>query len=75
MVKIFCPVRQARQKPTHGIDKVRFDQKYFKDQGQLVLDAYGAVRTLRLILASHPTVRAEPPKIGKHPYEGEIWGI
>jgi hypothetical protein len=29
----------ARLKPAHAIDKARFDQKYFKDQRHLVLDA------------------------------------
>lgn len=75
MLEAFRKVRQLRQKPAHAVDEDRFDQKYFKEQRQLMLDGYGALRTLRLVLANHPKVRAKPPEIGKHLIEGEIWDI
>ena len=75
MLEVFRKVRKLRQKPAHAVAEDEFDQKYFREQRQLVLDAYEAVRTLRLILANHPRVRAKPPEIGKHLYEGEIWDI
>jgi hypothetical protein len=74
MLEAFRKVRKLRQTPAHAVSEDEFDQKYFKEQRQLVFDAY-AVRTLRLILANHPKVRAKPPQIGKQLYGGEIWYI
>lgn len=75
MLATFRHVRQARQKPAHSVDEDKFDQKYFREQRQLVVDAYDAVRTLRLMLANHPTVRANPPEINDLLYKGKIWDI
>ncbi|MBA56767.1 MAG: AAA family ATPase [Pseudomonadales bacterium] len=75
MLSSFRKVRKLRQKPAHKIDENVFDQKYFKDQRQIMLDAYDAIRTIRLILANHPRVKASPPQIGKHLKEGKIWDI
>jgi hypothetical protein len=50
-------VRQLRQKPAHAVNEDEFDQKYFDEQRKLVLRAYVAVRTLRLMLANHPLAR------------------
>lgn len=47
MLATFRHVRQSRQKPAHSVDEDKFDQKYFREQRQLVVDAYDAVRTLR----------------------------
>jgi hypothetical protein len=75
MFSTFRKVRKLRQKPAHAVNENIFDLKYFKDQRQLVIEAYDAVRTLRLILANHPSVRKIPPTIGEHLYKGEIWDI
>ena len=75
MFSAFRKVRKLRQKPAHAVKEDIFDQKYFKEQRQLVIEVYDAVRTLRLILANHPIVRNNPPKIGEHLYKGEIWDI
>ena len=48
---------KLRQKPAHEIEEDVFDQKYFKDQRDLILDTYSAIRTIRLIFANHPKVR------------------
>lgn len=68
-------VRQLRQKPAHAVDENVFDLRYFKDQRRLVIDAYDTLRTLRLVLANHPKVRRNPPKIQEHLARGEIWDI
>ncbi|MCK4623018.1 MAG: hypothetical protein KAT62_12480 [Desulfuromonadales bacterium] len=71
----FKKVRKLRQKPAHAIKENEFDQKYFKDQRQLVKEACRAVRTIRLILANHPKVKENPPEINRHLFKGEIWDI
>lgn len=73
MKAAFRKVRKLRQKPAHSVQEDVFDQKYIKDQRQLILDAYGAVRTLRQILANHPSVKANPPDIDEQLWNGEIW--
>ncbi|APG27027.1 AAA family ATPase [Syntrophotalea acetylenivorans] len=75
MIATFRKVRSLRQKPAHSIREDVFDQKYFRDQRSLIMDAYGAIRTLRLVLANHPNVKANAPKINKFLYEGKIWSI
>lgn len=69
----FRKVRKLRQKPAHALDENDFDQKYFKEQRELVMDAYGAVRTIRLLLANHPKVEAAGIEISKYLREGKIW--
>lgn len=73
MMKTFREVRQLRQKPAHKVNADSFDQELFKKQREIVVKAYDAVRTLRLILANHPKVKKNPPKISGRLYKGEIW--
>lgn len=73
MKAAFRKVRKLRQKPAHSVQDDAFDQKYIKDQRKLILDAYGAIRTLRHILANHPKVKADPPDINEQLWKGEIW--
>nr|WP_298126590.1 hypothetical protein [uncultured Pseudoxanthomonas sp.] len=68
-------VRKLRQRPAHAVNENMFDQKYFKEQRSLVIDSYSAVRLIRLILASHPAVKRNPPDISEHVREGKIWDI
>lgn len=75
MFKALRTVRHLRQKPAHAVNENRFDQAYFKQQRQLMIDAYAALRTLRLVLANHPKVRLKPPKIQKELAKGDIWDI
>jgi hypothetical protein len=75
MLQTFKEVRKLRQKPAHSVKENEFDQKYFKEQRTLVINAYDAVRTIRLVLANHPAVEANPPDINKLLYEGKIWNI
>jgi hypothetical protein len=64
-------VRQLRQRPAHAIDDIVFDKKLFAEQRQLMMDAYGAVRTLRLCLASHPMAWAVV--VSDELLEARIW--
>lgn len=75
MLDTFRKVRNLRQKPAHKVCTDVFNQEHFRKQREIVVDAYDAVRTLRLILANHPRVKRNPPEIGKHLFEGKIWDI
>jgi hypothetical protein len=62
MLATFRKIRQMRQAPAHTIRQDIFDQALFGEQRKLVIEAYNAVRTLRLILANHPaSEQAEVP--------------
>lgn len=54
MLETFRKVRQLRQNPAHNISEDVFDQKYFKMQRHLVIEAYKAVQMIRMIFANHP---------------------
>ncbi|OBT02695.1 AAA family ATPase [Vibrio cyclitrophicus] len=75
MLAAFRKVRKLRQKPAHKVNADAFDQSLFKEQREIVIKAYDAVRTLRLMLSNHPMVRTNPPKISERLYKGEIWDI
>lgn len=50
-------IRQLRNRPAHKMEKDVFDDKFFEEQRQLIMDAYEAVRLIRLILQNHRAVR------------------
>lgn len=75
MLSIFKKIRKIRQRPAHSINENEFNQQYFKDQRQLIKDAYVALRTLRLAFANHPRVMAKPPIINGALFRGDIWDI
>jgi hypothetical protein len=54
MMVAFRRVRSLRQKPAHVLQDDVFDQKYIREQRELMLEAYTGIRTLRLLLANHP---------------------
>lgn len=63
MMAAFREVRKLRQKPAHALSDDTFDPELFKAQRNLLVRAYTAVRTLRLLLTNHPgarSVRVEP---------------
>lgn len=72
-IKAFREVRKLRQKPAHALDENAFDQRYFKEQRELIIRVYSGVRTLRLLLANHPKVRAADIKIPPWLDDGHIW--
>lgn len=70
MFNTFKKVRKLRTKPAHSIEEDTFDEKYFKEQRELFIEAYSAVRLLRLILQNHPN--ADRSKIPEWLYKGNI---
>lgn len=59
--KLFATLREIRKKrqpAAHAINDNTFDQKYVKEQRELAVASYDAVRTIRLMLANHPGLRA-----------------
>jgi hypothetical protein len=75
MIGAFKRVRKLRQTPAHKVNANAFDQNIFRKQRDIVIDAYNAVRTLRLLLSNHPAVLNNPPKINEQLFNGKIWDI
>ena len=73
--KTLCHIRRRRNKPAHVLGKNVFDQQYFKDQRVLIVEAYIAVRTLRELLGTHPSVMAANIKVPPWIQERRIWII
>lgn len=73
MIAAFKKVRRLRQKPAHAVQADIFDQKFFHQQRDLIISAYSAVRTLRLIFANHPGVKSADIEIPDLLHEGKIW--
>jgi hypothetical protein len=71
IIGAFRKVRQLRQKPAHVVEEDRFDQEYFREQRQLIIDTYAAVRTLRHMLANHPHLRDY--QVPDWLQNGDIW--
>ena len=71
MFATFKKIRKLRQKPAHSIEEDKFDQTYVKSQRDLIMKAYNAMRTLRLILANHPNVRGY--QVPDWLQTGKIW--
>ncbi len=72
-MKAFKKVRKIRQIPAHAVDENIFDQRYFKDQRELIIEAYSAIRILRLLLANDPAVESANTNIPSWLQEGRIW--
>jgi hypothetical protein len=70
MIAVFREVRKLRQAPAHAVNDDLFDQAIFQKQRLLLVRAYTAVRTLRLMLANHPSAREVT--IDPFLYEGKI---
>lgn len=66
-------VRNIRQKPAHSIKENEFDQRYVREQRELMKRVYRAVKTMRLVLALHPSASAV--KVNRQLEEGLIWSI
>lgn len=71
MIETFREVRGLRNKPSHTPTQDEFSPAISTEQRELIIRAYGAVRTLRLIFACHPDTRAV--KVNEDLYEGNIW--
>jgi hypothetical protein len=71
LVATFRRVRKLRQSPAHKVEDNAFNQELFKEQRQIVIEAYSAIRAIRLLLANHPKVREY--KVPAMLFNGEIW--
>lgn len=70
MISAFKKIRRLRQRPAHALEDNVFDQSYIHEQRELMIEAYTAVRTIRLALDNHPNlVNFNPPQV----LNGEIW--
>ncbi len=73
MIKTFQKIRQMRQLEAHYLNENIFDQKYFKEQSELMMETYNSIRTLRLILANHR--KTKEYEIPDWLYKGDIWSF
>lgn len=73
LIATFREVRKLRQQPAHVVDEDTHDPTLFKQQRDILLKAYDAVRTLRLLLANHPKTRPAQDEMDEHVRKGEIW--
>jgi len=71
MIKTFREIRRERGKPAHHVRDDEWDNKYFVKQREMIIKAYQAIRTLRLIFANHPL--AKTVEIPDWLYKGKIW--
>lgn len=74
-IQAFRSVRKIRQSPAHSIKDDEFDQKHIHNQRAVIINAYNAVKTIRLIFSLHPSVRDNPPHISNQIKNGQIWTI
>ena len=72
-IKAMREVRKLRQKPAHAIDENIFDQKYFKEQRELMIRAYQSIRAIRLLFADHPSVKKAKIEVPEWLENGDIW--
>ena len=54
MINTFGSIRKNRTRPAHSIDENTFDQKYFHDQRNLIIEAYDAINILRHLFSKLP---------------------
>ena len=73
MFQTIKEVRKLRQKPAHGLKPNTFDPGLLKEQRALMSRTYDAIRTLRLILESHPHVALADIRMSRELREGKIW--
>lgn len=71
MLKAFRNIRKLRQRPAHKHEKDVFDENLFETQREAIISAYGAVKTLRLMLANHPKARSH--QVPQWLQEARIW--
>lgn len=57
LFEVLKEIRKRRQKPAHAVEADRFDRGIFEQQRLLMVRAYGALRTIRLVLQNHPATR------------------
>lgn len=71
MIACFKDIRRKRQRPAHALDENVFDQEYFRQQRELIIEAYKSIRMLRLLFANSAGCKNVP--ISAPVFKGEIW--
>jgi hypothetical protein len=71
MINVFKKIRKKRGPLAHVIQEDNWNHKYFKEQREIIIEAYTAMKDLRLILANHP--KTNNVKIYDYLLEGKIW--
>lgn len=57
IIKPMKEIRSIRRRPAHKIEEDDYDRQYHHKQDQLIIEAYGALRTLRMMFALHPAAK------------------
>ena len=70
-IKALREIRKQRQRPAHAVDDNVFNQQYIHQQRKLILSAYDAVRTIRLMFANHRSCKGV--EASEELFEGKIW--
>lgn len=66
-------IRKTRQKPAHTVQRNVYDQSYIHSQRDLVVQAYDAVRTIRMMIENHPNARPLQSIVSKELRNGLVW--
>lgn len=66
-------LRDLRAKPAHMVEDNAFDQQFLHQQRELIQDAFGVVRTLRMILENHPAVTGY--EVPQYLREAKVWSM
>jgi len=73
MLQTLREIRSARHKPAHSIGEDKFDQRYVREQLELMKRVYSAVKILRVVLALHPA--ASGITVCRELEEGLVWSV
>jgi len=73
MIKLFRTIRNERSKSAHHVRDDEWDNKYIVSQREIIMKAYQAVRTLRMIFAIHP--RSKTIEISDRLNKVKIWNF
>lgn len=64
-------IRKARNPQAHKLSPDKYDVSIFKEQIQLMRDAYRAMLTLRQMFQKHPKARAHT--VPEHLEQMQVW--
>ncbi len=73
MIATFKDIRKRRSKPAHALNDNRYDPALFEEQRELLIKAYEAMRTLRLLLANLPKAKSAIESMDERVRVGDIW--
>lgn len=71
MFATFRKIIKMPQEPAHAVKEDVFDQAYFRQQRELMIETYYAVRSLRMTFSGNPSVA--DVEVPEHLLKGQIW--